>query len=306
MSRRGWLLFASMSVIWGTPYLLIRVAVRDLSPATLVFARTAPAALLLIPLAMSRGQLRPLLPRWRWVVAYTVVEIALPWLFLSGAEQHLTSSVAGLLIATVPLIAVVLYRIFSPATERLSSRRLLGLVVGFAGVGALVGIDLRGTDLVAVAEMIVPAVGYSFGPLIISRRLSDLPSLGVVSASVALTAIAYLPAALTHRPSHFPLEVFGAVAGLALVCTALAFILFFALIAEIGPARSTVITYVNPAVAVLLGVGLLGEHFTAGIAVGFPLILVGSVLATASPRAAPVPTAAHDPRPASGEQSRPV
>jgi drug/metabolite transporter (DMT)-like permease len=160
----------------------------------------------------------------------------------------------------------------------------MGLFVGFAGVGALVGFDLRGTDLGAVAEMIVPAVGYAIGPLIISRRLSDLPSLGVVSASVALTAIAYAPSALTHRPAHISLEVVGAVAGLAFVCTALAFLLFFALIAEIGPARSTVITYLNPAVAVALGVVLLGEHVTTGIAVGFPLILVGSYLATRSGR----------------------
>ncbi len=282
MSRRGWLLFAAMSVIWGTPYLLIRVAVRELSPATLVFARTLPAALLLVPLALSRGQLRPLLPRWRWIVAYTTAEVALPWLFLSRAEQHLTSSTSGLLIATVPLIAVVLYRLVSPSTERITRRRLLGLIVGFAGVGALVGFDLHGTDLVAVAEVAVPAVGYSLGPLIINRRLSDLPSLGVVSASVTLTAVVYAPAALTDLPRHLSLEVLGAVAGLAFVCTALAFLLFFALIAEIGPARSTVITYVNPAVAVLLGVALLGEPFTAGIAVGFPLILIGSVLATGS------------------------
>jgi drug/metabolite transporter (DMT)-like permease len=218
------------------------------------------------------------------VVVYTVVEIALPWLFLSSAEQHLTSSVAGLLVATVPLVAVVLYRLVSPSTERITRSRLMGLFVGFAGVGALVGFDLRGTDLGAVAEMIVPAVGYAIGPLIISRRLSDLPSLGVVSASVALTAIAYAPSALTHRPAHISLEVVGAVAGLAFVCTALAFLLFFALIAEIGPARSTVITYLNPAVAVALGVVLLGEHVTTGIAVGFPLILVGSYLATRSGR----------------------
>ncbi len=290
MSRRGWVLFIAMSVIWGTPYLLIRVAVRDLSPATLVFARTLPAAVLLVPVAWRRGQLRPLAARWRWVVAYTAAEIALPWFFLSRAEEHLTSSVAGLLVATVPLIAVVLYRVVSPDTERLTHRRLLGLVVGFAGVVALVGIDLHGTDLAAVAEMAVPAVGYSLGPLIISRRLSDLPSLGVVSVSVALTALAYAPAALVHRPPHVSGEVLAAVAGLAFVCTALAFLLFFALIAEIGPARSTVITYVNPAVAIVLGVVLLGEHFTAGIAVGFPLILVGSFLATRSARAAPPPS----------------
>ena len=142
------------------------------------------------------------------------------------------------------------------------------------------GIDVHGTDLVAVAEMAVPVVGYALGPLIVSRRLSDLPSLGVVAASVSLTALLYAPVALTHLPGHVSAEVLASVIGLAFVCTALAFLVFFALIAEVGPARSTVITYVNPAVAVLLGVVLLGEPFTAGIAVGFPLILVGSVLAT--------------------------
>jgi drug/metabolite transporter (DMT)-like permease len=282
MSRRGWLLFVVMSIIWGTPYLLIRVAVRELSPPDLVFARTLPAAVLLLPLAARRGYLRPLLREWRWIAAYTLAEIALPWLFLSQAELHLTSSTAGLLIATVPLIAVVIYRIVSPTTEHITRRRLLGLIVGFAGVGALVGIDFRGTNLAAVAEVAVPAIGYSIGPLIVSRRLSDLPSLGVVSASVALTAVGYAPVALTHRPAHISFEVLAAVAGLAFLCTAVAFLLFFELIAEIGPSRTTVITYVNPAVAVLLGVALLGEHFTAGIAVGFPLILVGSVLATGS------------------------
>jgi drug/metabolite transporter (DMT)-like permease len=262
------------------------VAVRDLSPPTLVFARTLPTALLLVPLAVRRGQLRPVLRRWRWVVVYTVVELALPWLFLSRAEQHLTSSTAGLLIAACPLVAVVLYPFLSPTTEPLGRRRLCGLFVGFAGVVALVGIDVHGTDLVAVAEIAVPAISYAIGPLIVTRHLSDVPSLGVVSASVALTAVGYAPVALTHLPSTVSLEVVGAVAGLAFVCTALAFILFFALIAEVGPARSIVITYVNPAVAVLLGVVLLGEPFTAGIAVGFPLILMGSVLATRSRPAA--------------------
>lgn len=280
MTRRGWLLFVTMSVIWGTPYLLIRVAVRELSPTTLVCARTLLAAVLLVPVAVHRRQIRPLLVRWRWVAAYTLVEIALPWLFLSDAEEHLSSSVAGLLVATVPLIAVVVYRVVSPASERLEGRRLVGLVVGLAGVGALVGIDVGGTDLTAVAEMLVPAVGYALGPLIISRRLADLPPVGVVSASVAATAVLYAPAAATHLPPRLTLEVVAAVVGLAVVCTAVAFLVFFALIAEIGPARSTVITYVNPAVAVVLGMALLGEPFTTGIAVGFPLILAGSVLAT--------------------------
>ncbi len=280
MSRRGWILFVAMSVIWGIPYLLIRVAVRDFSPPALVFARTLPAALLLLPIALHRSELRPALRHWRWIVVFAVVEMVLPWFFLSTAEEHLASSTAGLLIASVPLLAAVLYPIVSPGTDRLDRRRLIGLLIGFAGVAALVGIDVHGTDMTAVAAMAVPAVGYTFGPLIINRRLADAPNLGVVGCSVAVVAIVYAPFAATDWPSHVGAEEWAAVATLALVCTALAFVLMFELVNEVGPARSTIITYVNPAIAVLLGVAVLGEPFTAGIAVGFPLILVGSALAT--------------------------
>lgn len=279
MTRRGWALFAAMSVIWGVPYLLIRVAVRDLSPATLVFARTAPAALVLVPLAARRGDLGPLLARWRWIVAFTAVELGVPWLLLARAEQRVDSSTAGLLIAGVPLVAAIAYR-RSGSHEPLTPRRLTGLLVGLAGVGVLLGVDVGRTDPWAVAELAVVVVGYALGPLIINRRLADLPSLGVVGVSMALCALAYLPWAVTHLPRRYPAEVSASVAGLALVCSALAFVLFFALIAEIGPSRATVITYVNPAVAVLLGVAVLGEPLTVGLAVGFPLILLGSVLAT--------------------------
>ena len=283
MSRRGWVLFCTMGVVWGIPYLLIRVAVRAFPPESLVLARTLPAAVLLVPIAAHRGELRAALERWRWVVVFAVVEMVFPWLFLSSAEQRLNSSTAGLLIASVPLIAAVLYPVLSPGHEHMDRRRLTGLVIGFAGVAVLVGIDLGGTDLSAVAEMLVPAVGYALGPLIISRRLSDAPSLGVVGCSVAVTALIYAGPGALRWPAHVTAEEWFAVATLALVCTALAFVLMFELVAEVGPSRSTVITYVNPAVAVLLGVTLLGEPFTAGIAVGFPLILVGSALATRGP-----------------------
>lgn len=273
------MLFCAMGLIWGIPYLLIRIAVRDFSPPALVCARTAPAALVLLPLAAHRRQLRPLLERWRWIVAFALVEMAVPWLLLSRAEQHVTSATAGLLIATVPLIAAVLYP-RTTRTEPLGRRRLLGLLVGFGGVAALVGLDLAGTDLAAIAEIGVVAVCYAIGPLVVDRRLGDLPSLGVVSVSLGLTAVLYAPVAATHWPSHVSAEAAAAVAGLAFVCSALAFVLFFALIAEVGPSRATVITYVNPAVAVVAGVVVLGEPFTAGLAVGLPLILTGSVLST--------------------------
>jgi len=285
MSRKGWLLFIALSVIWGIPYLLIRVAVRELSPPELVFFRTALAALVLVPLALHRGALRPLFARWRWVVVYTVVEIAIPWLLLFHAEQRLSSSTAGLLVASVPLIAVVLSRA-SGVADHFDARRLAGLAIGFAGVAALVGIDRGGTDPLAVAEMGGVALCYATGPFIISRRLAGLSSLGVVTASLVLTAVGYAPAGLHDLPASVSVQTVAAVATLALICTATAFLLFFALIREVGPSRSTVITYVNPLVAVILGVVLLSEPLTLGIAIGMPLILLGSVLGTAPSLAA--------------------
>jgi drug/metabolite transporter (DMT)-like permease len=282
VSRKGWLLFCALCVIWGIPYLLIRVAVRELSPPALVFFRTAPATLLLMPFALRRGELRKLLARWRWVCAFTLAELAIPWLLLSHAEQQLTSSLAGLLIASVPLIGAVLYRIAGTG-DHVDRRRLAGLVVGFVGVAALVGIDVSGGHPRAVAEVIVVAICYATGPLIISRRLSDLPGIGVTTMSLAITAVVYATPAMLDLPSSVSGETIAAVATLAVVCTALAFLFFFALILEVGPARSTVITYINPVVAVLLGVILLGEPFTAGIAIGLPLIIAGSILATAPP-----------------------
>jgi len=293
MSRKGWLFFIALCVIWGIPYVLIRVAVRELSPPELVFFRTAPAALLLAPLALHRGELRPLLAHWRWVVAYTVVELAVPWLLLFHAEQRLSSSMAGLLVASVPLIAVVLSRA-AGAADHLDARRLAGLVIGFAGVAALVGIDVGGTDPLAMAEVGVVALCYATGPFIISRRLAGLSSLGVVTASLVLTAVGYAPAGLLDLPTSVSTQTMAAVAALALICTATAFLLFFALIREVGPSRATVITYVNPLVAVLLGVVLLSEPLTLGIAVGMPLILLGSVLGTA-PSLKASGTAAEDP-----------
>ncbi len=280
MSRKGWLLFIALCVIWGLPYLFIRIAVRELPPPALVFVRTAPAALLLIPFALRRGGLRSLLPRWRWLLVYTALELCVPWLLLSHAEERISSSTAGLLVATVPLIGAVLYWA-AGVSDRLDRRRLVGLVIGFAGVAALVGIDVGGSDPLAFAEMGVVAFCYAAGPLVISRWLTDLPAIGVIAASLALTALLYAPAGIATMPSSVSPETVGSVAMLSLVCTALAFLIFFALIREVGPARSTVITYINPLVAVLLGVAFLSESFTLGIAVGMPLILAGSVLGTA-------------------------
>jgi drug/metabolite transporter (DMT)-like permease len=293
MSRRGKLLFALMCVIWGIPYLLIKVAVRELSAPDLVFARTAPAALLLLPVAWRRRYLRALLVHWRAAVAYSAIEVAGPWFLLSTAEKRLPSSVSGLLIATVPLIGAGLAVAVARGggdddVDGVDRRRLMGLLIGLAGVAVLVGIDLRGTDLVSVVEVVLTALGYATGPMIISRRFSDLPGLGLIAVSFGLTALAYAPIALTTIPRHISGEVIASVGVLTLVCTAAAFLLFFALIVEVGPARATVITFVNPAVAVALGVIVLGEPLSLGIAIGFPLIVAGSILATGKSRRPPV------------------
>jgi drug/metabolite transporter (DMT)-like permease len=280
MSRRGWFLFIAMGVIWGIPYLLIKVAVADLHPTALVLFRTTIGALLLVPWAAYRGALRPLLPHWRAILIYTAVEVALPWFLISDAERRLSSSLTGLLLAVVPSVGALLVW-QSRSDDRVDSRRVAGLALGFLGVAALVGLNVAYRDLGAVGEVLLVAVGYAVGPMIIARRLNDLPPLGVVAASLALTGLAYLPFGLTHLPAALPsVPVLLSVGILGVVCTAVGFMLFFALIGEVGPARATVITYVNPAVALLLGVLILSEPFTLGAGVGFLLIVLGSYLAT--------------------------
>ena len=283
MSRRGWLLFAAMCVIWGVPYLLIKVAVEDMSPAVLVLGRTVIAAALLLPIAALRGELRVLRGYWVPLLAFAGIEIALPWVLLGAAETELSSSLTGLLIAATPLVAVLIARTTGDR-QRFGLHTGIGLLLGVVGVGAIVGVSLEGASAVPLVEIAAVAVCYAVGPVILQRWLAGLPALGVIAASLAVTAVVYAPIATFSIPEQTPsVEALGSVLGLAVVCTALAFVLFFALIAEVGPVRSTVITYVNPAVAAVLGVAILDERFTLGMAVGFVLVLAGSVLATRAP-----------------------
>ncbi|MGV9543385.1 DMT family transporter [Nocardia beijingensis] len=278
MTRRGWALFLAMGVIWGVPYAMIRVAVVDLDPIVVAFGRTLIGGLLLLPVALYADALAPALRRWRPLLLYTLVEITGPWLLIGYAETTLHSSTVGLLIAAVPLIAVVIVTVLGH--DRFDARRVAGLLVGFAGVAALVGLDVDLGNPAAIAAIGLTTVGYAVGPIVINRALADLPPLGVVTASLLLAAVIYAPFAGWLRPSHLTADAAWSVLGLAVVCTAVAFLFFFALIAEVGPARATVITYINPAVAILLGVMALDEPLTAGMAIGFPLVILGSVLGT--------------------------
>jgi drug/metabolite transporter (DMT)-like permease len=282
-----------MALIWGIPYLFIKLAVTEITPASLVFFRTAIGTALLLPLALARKDLAPVFKQWKWILVYTAVEVAAPWFLLSDAEQRIPSSVAGLLLAATPSFGAILAWAIG-SHDRLDRRRAVGLVVGFVGVGALVGLDVRTNDLGAIGEVLLVAVGYATGPTIIARKLSTFPSLGVVVASLAITGLVYAPIGIAQLPPSPPsLSAILAVGVLGVVCTAIGFIVFFALIREVGSARATVITYLNPAVALALGIAVLGEAFTLGIAIGFVLIVLGSVLATrrAVPPAASLPAA---------------
>jgi predicted dithiol-disulfide oxidoreductase (DUF899 family)/drug/metabolite transporter (DMT)-like permease len=287
MSARGWLLFLALSVIWGVPYLLIRVAVEDIDPLLVAFGRTFVGALVLLPIALHTKALRPVLRRWRPLLLFTAVEIAGPWLLLGHAETRLTSSTAGLLIAVVPLLAAVI--VTRLGHDRLDARRLIGLGVGFAGVAALVGLDIHLSDVPAVCAVAVTAAGYAIGPVIITRSLSDVPPLGVVTGALIIATVGYAPVTPFVWPARVTADAAWAVLGLGVVCTAVAFVLFFDLVADAGPARATVITYVNPVVAVALGTLVLGEPLTIGMAIGLPLIIIGSAVGTARTRT-PTPT----------------
>jgi len=280
VTRRGLVLFGLMSVIWGIPYLFIRVVVVEITPATLVLVRTAIAAAILLPFALVHVDLRPVLARWRWLVAFAGIEIAIPWVALGSAEQHLSSSLTGLLIAGVPLVGTTL-ALATGGADRLGRTGLIGLVIGLVGVAAIVGADYATSDPTALLQILVVVVCYAVGPAILGRRLGGLPSVGVMGLSLTLCALVYVPIAAFQLPSVLPSpNVLASIAILAIVPTAAGFLIFAALIDEIGPVRATVITYVNPAVAAVLGVFVLSETFTVAMGMGFALVILGSALAT--------------------------
>ena len=282
MSRRGFVLFAAMCVIWGIPYLLIKVAVGELEPAMVVFGRSILGGLLLLPVAIYRKQVLVVLKRWRPLLAFAAIEIIVPWFFLSTAEQRLPSSTAGLLLAAIPLFGVAVAFFFG-RPEKLSLGNWLGILVGMLGVAALVGLDVAGSDLIGVGQLAIVCVGYAIGPAILSKWMSDLPPIGVITLALLITAIVYIPVvSLTGSwPTEVPSPgVIWSVVGLGVVCSALAFLVMFALVAEIGPMRMTTITYVNPAVAIVAGALILGERVTVWTVVGFALVLAGSYLVT--------------------------
>jgi drug/metabolite transporter (DMT)-like permease len=280
MTPRGWVLFAAVSVVWGVPYLFIKLAVEDLSPGFVAWSRVALAAVVLLPIAWRAGAMRGL--PLRWLTAFALFEITLPFPLIAFGEQRVSSSLAAILIAAVPLVIAFLALRFDRG-EQPTRTRFIGMLVGLGGVVALVGIDIgtRGSQLVGAAAVLAATFGYACGPLIAKRHLTSGDPLGPVAGALGIASIMLLPLAIGGFPTEVPSdEALASVVVLGLICTALAFLIFFRLIAEIGPSRASIITYVNPVVALGLGVAILDERVTAGAVVGLLLILAGSWLST--------------------------
>lgn len=287
MTRRAWLMFAAVSLLWGLPYLLIKVAVAEVAPVTVVFTRVAMAALLLWPIAARRGALRGLRRRLPQLLMLSLTEITVPFLLISMGEQRIASSLAGLLIAALPLFVALLALRFDSA-ERVGGLRLLGLLLGIGGVAVLLGIDVGGdsAQLLGAALVLLATWCYAISTLVVKRVFSDTSMLGVVTVTTTIASLLLAPFAVVLTPARLPgLHVVLALVGLGVLCTAAALMLYFALIVEAGPSRATVITYLNPAVAVVLGAVVLGEPLTATIIAGFLLIIAGSWLSTRPPAA---------------------
>lgn len=276
-SRRGWLLFGAMALLWGVPYLLISVAVQSFSPPAVVAGRTLIAALLLLPFAIRSGALRAAWKHWPWVLAFGLVEMGGPFLLLGHAEQSLPSGLTGLLVATVPLFAALI-ALGGGDRGVLRPARIIGLLIGFAGVAVVVaGPGLTGgrVDFLAAGEVLLVAVLYATAPFIVARKLGQVPSIGTITLSLLFIGIIYLPIALLTQHRMPTLPSIAALVVLAIVCTAVAFLAFFALIREVGPVRAPLFTYVNPIVAIVLGALILAEPLTPGLLVGFPLVIIG-------------------------------
>lgn len=284
MTRRGWILFVLLSVVWGLPYLLIKVAVAEVAVPIVVFARVVMGAAILFPFALRGGELASISRYWRPLAAFSLLEFMVPWGLLSHAEVRLTSAMAGLLMATIPIFAIAIEKVAGSA-EPIGLRRAAGLALGFAGVFVLARPAGLSGDSWAVIEVLLAALSYAAAAIVAARALKAVPALPMVTWCLALAALIYLPAVVMTWPRVMPSpRAFGALAALAAVCTALAFVWYVGLIREVGVGRAVVITYTNPAVAVAAGVIFLSEPLTPSMLAALALIVGGSILATVHTR----------------------
>ncbi|NBV66770.1 MAG: DMT family transporter [Actinobacteria bacterium] len=286
MSRRAYFHFAVSGLFWGIPYLLMKVAVRDFPPAVIVCGRVLIGAAILIPLAIHQKVLMDAIRGWRYVLPYAIFEMMIPWILITNAEKKISSGLAGLLIATVPIWSTIFASIAGDKTVW-HSKRLVGIAVGFVGLVGLVGYEsiFGNSDPLSIGMMLITAMSYSFAVNMIAIKLPDVSGIAINGLAMVFTAIVYLPFMITQWPAANTVSKEAALSlvTLGIFCTALAFISFFIVMKEIGPARASIGTYVNTAVAVVLGVLILSEPLTLGIIIGLPLVMIGSFLASRKP-----------------------
>jgi drug/metabolite transporter (DMT)-like permease len=288
MSRRGWFLFILVGFLWGVPYLFIKIAVdpeNGFSPAAVVCLRTAIGAAILIPLAIRQGQLGAAIRGIKYVAPYALLEMIGPWILIGTAEQKISSGLAGLLIASVPIWATIFASMRGDKTVW-HHKRLMGIVVGFIGLIAVVGFEsIKGSsDPLSIAMVLVAAIGYSYAVMMVQGALPHVSGIAINAVAMAITAIFYLPLTIIQWPTHeISSDAINAIIGLGVLSTGAAFVAFFALAAIIGVARGSLVTYLNTAFAVVLGVIILDEPFTTGMAIGLPLVLIGSYFASRKP-----------------------
>jgi drug/metabolite transporter (DMT)-like permease len=291
MSRRGWFLFILVGILWGVPYLFIKVAVNPnngFTPAILVCLRTAIGAAFLIPLALKQGQLGGALRGAKFVFLYALLEMIGPWILIGTAEQKISSGLAGLLVASVPIWATI-FASMSGDKSVWHHKRLLGIIVGFIGLVAVVGIEsIAGSaDPLSIFMVLIASIGYSYAVMMVQKALPGVSGIAINAVAMAMTALFYLPWAIVQWPSHaISAGAVRAVIGLGVLSTGAAFVAFFTLTSIIGVARGSLVTYLNTACAVLLGVVILNEPLTVGIILGLPLVLIGSYFASRKPATA--------------------
>jgi len=282
MSRRNWVLFFLVGLLWGIPYLLMKVAVRELSPALIVFDRVFIGSLVLIPIAIRRKTLAPAFAHMKYIAIYAVGEMVLPWILITSAEKKVSSGLAGLLVSTVPIWSTIMAS-FNGDKSVWHHKRLFGLILGFVGLVLVVGIESfsGNQSLLAIGMILLASLGYSASTIMVNAKIPHVDGIAINGIAMVITAVVYLPFAVINWPSHVPSgEATLSLIALGLFPTAMAFIYFFQLMKSIGPTRSSLVTYLNTAFAVLLGVILLHEPLTVGIMVGLPLVLVGSYFAS--------------------------
>lgn len=284
MTQKGLILFLLTGFFWGLPYFFIVLALDSFSTPSIVFLRVVLGALVLIPYAIYAGGLAKAIKAWPYVAVFAVTEMVVPWWLITEAGKHIPSGLSGLLVATVPFFVVAILAIFLKDRKALRLRPLSGMLIGFLGVAALVGVDsLTGAiDPLYVLFVILASLGYAVAPIVANIKLRDVSSASMIGLSMLMVSVVYAPFALPNLGSEVmnaSMQSLVAVLVLGLVCSALAFVLFFMLIKEVGPAKSSLITYLNTAVALFLGIVFLSEPITTGLLIGIPLITIGLVLA---------------------------